>query len=250
MTYARTLFISWLLIVFASFAAWADAPKILLEKNASLSISVIDDGQFFRLQAPVAFLKEIEGIYDDVLTEDINGDGIDEILFQLGTGQVNKCFKVLRYPGAGKSLVEMVFERGEICNFRKEKSYLISSYRDMAIWNEDAYELKSDTVRLVMSDSCVGCGNIQRNIYGVDGTVAQIVVSDEEDFEDRVPITKVVRVLKSKIYTSPDNKGSTKKYLVRGDRVSILGFEGDWVRFRYIGVVTTEGWVRSEDLVE
>jgi hypothetical protein len=51
---------------------------------------------------------------------------------------------------------------------------------------------------------------------------------------------------KSTIYNTPNNP--TKMYLIKGNEVEILEQKDNWLRIRYYGKKTIEGWIKKEDV--
>jgi len=57
---------------------------------------------------------------------------------------------------------------------------------------------------------------------------------------------KEIKSAKSIIYTSPNIP--TKMYLVKGNEVEIIEKKDNWLKIRYYGKKTIEGWVKKEDV--
>ena len=55
-----------------------------------------------------------------------------------------------------------------------------------------------------------------------------------------------VTQLKAFIYTIPNQQ--SKMYLLKGDEVEILETQDDWLKIRYYGSKTIEGWIRKTDV--
>lgn len=213
-------------------------------------ISIHHDGASTALPLPAEFMDEIAGVYDHVDGQDFDSDGVAEVVFHMASKSVNACVRVLRYDFHNKKLVELGFQKG-LCNFKIEHGFVVSSYREGAVWVEDVYKLDGGKALLKISDSCVGCGEVRRKVFNINGSVTQELVTDSVDFNERVPKTATVAALQARIYSSPGAKYITKKYLVRDDVVTILSSDEqdlNWVRVRYSGALTTEGWVQAPDL--
>ncbi|WP_166359589.1 hypothetical protein [Pseudomonas akapageensis] len=205
------------------------------------------------LSLPADFMHEIEGVYNDVYIEDISGSGVGEVVFRLAGSDVNSCSRILYYSKAERSLKELVFDKGGLCNFRVQHGYVVSSYREGAAWNENVYKINDGKVSPIISDSCIGCGEVQRKEHRQDGSFVRILVSDNADFEKRTPLTADVVASRAEIFSSPEAAQPTKKYLVRGNKVVLLNFNQSrsgetWVEFRYSGIGTVEGWLKCSDL--
>lgn len=249
-----TKFLS-LISIFSSVAYGGGfLPVLKVESVFPLTLSVLDRGVSYGLSMPSNFMTDIEGVYNDVHIEDLTSDGVGEVVFSLAGDGVNTCSRVLRYNSDGRSLSELFFNRSGICNFKTRNKYIVSSYKDGAAWVEDFYVAKGNRMDIKASDRCVGCGEISRTEYRSDGSSIRYLVSDDIDFEKRAPLVTDVVSFKAKIFTAPGVTQSTKKYLMRGDRVTLLGFDSvrgeDWVEFRFLGRgATTEGWLKCSDIV-
>lgn len=257
MTLRRMISIAGLSLVLCSFSFWINAesslPALKIDDRKPLAISVDIQGRSHPLTLPPEFLKETEDLYGDVYIRDLNGDGIGEVIFPLEGGSVNNCSKVLQYRVVDNSLSELAFKDGSLCNFKVGQGYITSSYRDGSVWKEYIYRFREGLGKIEVIDSCVGCGEIKREVYNPDGSVARLLVSDNVDFRLRVPLMTSVTSSKAIVFSSPENPNKTNKYLVGGDEIMLLDFfkddDGeDWVKFRYMGVVVTEGWVKCTDL--
>jgi hypothetical protein len=196
----------------------------------------------------VEFINEIDGAYEDVHVEDLNGDGQSEVIFQLPHGSVNSCVKVLNYDKRADKLVELVFKKGGLCNYTITSGQVISSYRDQATWIDDMYQITEGVTTLILSDEIYDLGLKERTLFEND-RVIKFLVTDGDNVANRTPITATVNKPKAHIYLSPENATPTKKYLIAGDEVSILGFDtNSWVKVRFQGTSITEGWLKSEDV--
>lgn len=240
-------------VFFQTAQAGRGVPVLSIESELPVRISVYEDGKHYPLVLPADFMDEVIELYDEMYLVDLTGDGVGEVVFRLETNGVNVCSRVLRYIEGNRSLVELSFNGGYLCNFKISNGYLVSAYRDGAIWNEEFYSVGGTKAILNISDGCVGCGEIKRKIYQPDGSFVRSLVADAVDFEKRIPLTAKVSSPRAKIFKSPEVSQSTKQYLVQGDEVMFLDFEsvghGDgWVEFRFVGVVTTEGWLRCSDV--
>lgn len=257
MTFRRMASVIGLSLALCILSFWINAesslPVLRIDARKPLAISVYIQGRSQQLTLPPKFLKDAEDLYGDVYIRDLNGDGIGEVIFPLEGGNVNNCSKVLHYRVIDNSLSELIFDAGDLCNFKIGQDYVISSYRDGSVWKEYIYRFREGLAKIEVIDNCVGCGEIKREVYNPDGSVARLLVSDNVDFRLRVPLMTSVTSSKAIVFSSPENPKKTKKYLVGGDEIMLLDFfkddDGeDWVKFRYVGVVVTEGWVKCTDL--
>lgn len=57
---------------------------------------------------------------------------------------------------------------------------------------------------------------------------------------------KEIKIAKSIIYKTPNNP--TKMYLLKGNEVEVLEQKDNWLRIRYYGNKTIEGWIKKEDV--
>ena len=242
-----------LYFAFSSVAyASGSLPILEVESHFPLKLSVFEQGKSYGLSPPGDFMREIEDVYEDVHVEDLTGDGVGEVVFNLGGGRVNACSRVLHYTDSDRSLSELMFSGGGLCDFKIRHGYVISSYKDGAVWAEDVYVVKGGKAYIKISDRCVGCGEIVRKEYLPDGSFVRLLVSDEVDFEKRTPLIAKVASLQAWIFSSLGAAQPTRKYLIRGDEVTILGggkARGEeWIEFRFSGSTTTEGWLKCSDL--
>lgn len=243
--------------VLASFSllnkcsAAGQVSKVVVHSKFPLSVFVLQDGLLHQSIIPNAFLEEIEGVYEDVHVEDLDDDGVGEIVVELAGSQVNTCYRVLRYSTQNKTVSEVDFYGKNLCGYRGKDSKVISAYRQGAMWFEDLYELKDGAAKLISSDSCIGCGAVNRKIFQSNGSITQLVVSDAASYEGRQPLAVKVLVPKAMIYKYPEPLKPTKRYLVKGDEAVIVGFDEKfpkWVEIRYSGAILSEGWMKCRDL--
>ncbi|MGE9762729.1 hypothetical protein [Pseudomonas sp. PDM20] len=192
----------------------------------------------------------IGGIYSSVSLEDLDGDGVAEVVATMSSSSVNICSKVYRYEKNSNSLVEIKFGSAGVCNVRRESGYFVSSYRVGALWEEDFYKFKSGQANIYYKDRCVGCGEISRTEFNSLGAL-RYLVTDSEKFSGRSPVVIDVSSTKAVIYGGQETLKPTKKYLVKGDRALVLEFGKyggeDYARIRFKGKVITEGWIKCSD---
>lgn len=207
----------------------------------------------FLLSLPHDSVTPTKESYEDVRAADLNSDGEWELILSLNRGDVNVCSQVLQYNQNDGSFSEWHFAGGGLCNYTVRGDYLISSYRDHAIWHQDIYKMASGKPELYITDSCVGCDEVRRKTYRPDGTPVKTLVSDDIDFEKRIPLKAKITTGRARIFSSADQNCSTKKYLIRGDEITLLDYyrspdDTDWAQFRFDGPKTiTEGWLRYSD---
>ncbi|WP_447754244.1 hypothetical protein [Pseudomonas nicosulfuronedens] len=233
-----------------SEAKGIDSPELIVESGSPVSIFFDENGH----RKPVFISKEIEGsigeVYSNVSLKDIDGDGVVEVVATMESNSVNVCSKVYKYEAKSNSLIELKFSGGNICNAREESGYLVSSYRDGGVWKEDFYRFKNGMVNIYYEDSCVGCGEVVRTEFTSSGKL-QYLVTDSEDFKGRLPVVVDVSSNKAVIYSDLEPLKLTRKYLVEGDRASVLEFGShggeDYAKIRFKGKSITEGWIKCSD---
>lgn len=252
MTFLKAVSGFFIICFFSSAACGRDLQVVLsVESKSPLMLSVYGSGVLQTLTPPFDFMREVDGVYDEVYVKDLTGDGIGEVIFRLAGGGVNSCSRVLQYS-SDHSLNELIFDRGGLCNFKVVDGYVVSSYRDGAAWVEDIYVVEGGKVNIKISDRCVGCDEVSRTDYLSDGSVIKSLVSDDVNFERRKPLLAKVISKVTGIYLSPAAVESIKRYLVKGQEVSLISFESfgseEWVEVRVLDSDSTGGWLRCIDL--
>lgn len=228
--------------------------SLIVHNSSPLALSVIKDGKESNVLVSKDIIKETEDIYVTVSLDDIDGDGADEIIMtHKSEGGVNSCSKAYRYDPVSNSIMEIIFSGADLCNYRKEEDYLISKYRDGSAWIEDIYKVDANSVRLIFTDSCLGCGVILRKEYKSKGDLKEYLVFDKENLSDRKPMFFKVLSRRAVIFESPDLSRPTMKYLVHGDKIlitEISKIDGSaWVKFIFDGKITSRGWLKCSDLI-
>jgi hypothetical protein len=225
-----------------------------VESRSPLRVSASIQGKLYTPSLPADFMSQVDGLYSDVHIDDLNGDGEWELVFDLVGSDVNHCSKVLHYNENDHSFSEWLFKGGGLCNPISRGAFLISSYRDGASWTEDVYIMKDGKPDLHITDSCVGCYEVRRKMYVPGKQPVKVLVTDDVEFERRIPLKASVTSLRAKVFSFPDSSWPTKKYLIRGDKITLIDFDKSkdgqyWAEFRFIGAnVTTVGWLKYSDL--
>lgn len=247
-------------LLFASCLSSAPAteklPSIILkvESKNPLKVSASMQGGSYMLSLPVDFMSQVDGLYSDVYIDDLSGDGKWELVFNLTGSDVNRCSKILHYNENDRSFSEWLFKGGGLCNPTSRGRFLISSYRDGASWTEDVYTMENGKPEIHITDSCVGCYEVRRKMYSLGEKPVKVLVSNDIEFERRIPLKANVTSLRARVFSFPDSSWPTKKYLIRGDEVTLVDFDKskdgqDWVEFNFIGTnITTDGWLNYSDL--
>lgn len=243
----------WPCLALAGEVADHGHPILRVESIHPIELSVQLNEKKSQLSLPVEFERGIAGLYRDVYVEDLNGDGVKEIVFRMEEGGVNACSRVLSYGGAEKGLSELIFGESGLCNFKVRDGYVISAYREGALWKEQVYRISDGLAVLKVADSCVGCGEVKREIHGADGSISRLLVSDGYAYESRLPLSAIVFSSRASIFTSPEASAQTEKYLVEGNKVILLEYSmgvdnEEWYEFRFSGAENIGGWIRCGDL--
>ncbi|WP_148093527.1 hypothetical protein [Burkholderia cenocepacia] len=195
--------------------------------------------------------KAIDDGYENLAVVDIYKDGNREIAATSGGG--DSCSKFFSYDHASRRFSALKFSDRDICNFRIDGDGLISSYRLDAKQYEDIYKIKNGKYQIAISDACVGCDEISRSVY-VDGRVSEkLIVTNQQNYAQRAPVTTAVAVNKARLYDDHSDSSATKMYLLKGDKVQLVEFNSEnglWYLVKYLsrrrGVILK--WVKCEDL--
>ncbi|MFJ3263743.1 hypothetical protein ACIPK7_26120 [Pseudomonas sp. NPDC086581] len=212
-----------IILLLVGLAQDVAASQLIMDSENPLSISFSDNNGNKSINIPEKFFNETDEVYTKVHLEKIDSDDIDEVVMTLD-GETNSCFKVYRYDRDSNLLVEIKFRNGDICNYRKEGNYLVSSYRAGAAWREDIYYENGHEFQLRYEDVCIGCGEVSRIEFGLGGEESEYLVTDREDFKDRNLLMLEVSSRKAKIYRESAVQSGSNKYLIKGDRVQVMRF--------------------------
>jgi hypothetical protein len=68
------------------------------------------------------------------------------------------------------------------------------------------------------------------------------------DFYKRVAKSGFKKLSALKVYLNSIPNKPTKMYLIKGDEVEILEEKGEWLKIRYYGKKTIEGWIKKSDV--
>jgi hypothetical protein len=229
----------------------ASLPQISISGQDILTVKLTQGGVTTMLPVSSQFMNDIDGLYDEVYVKDLDGNGIDEVIFQMAQGSINSCLRVLKYDAVDGLLHELKFAGAGLCNIKEEMGHLVSSYRAGGAWVQDVYDFVDGNPRLIVSDACIGCSEVQRRELTSSGSYTQLLVSNGESYKERKPLAGKIRSVKASIYASPLTSAVTRKYLVRGDEIAILGYQQSdelWVKFRYVASTPTEGWIKCSDV--
>jgi hypothetical protein len=229
-------------------------PVLKVESVFPLKISVVEGGRKEELYLIEDLNLLIGAEYSDAAGQDLNGDGVDELVVVLtaGTDTPNSCALVFFYDREMKDLSQIKFEGGPICNHKQQGGYVVSSFKDAGAWGEQIYKVVGGESKLMYFDWCVSCDETRRVDYST-GVPISYLVSSDLDFERRVPLEYVVTSSKAAVYEGLNDQSPTRRYLLNSDAVRVLSvkqsFAGDWrAEIRFAGRVVTDGWVLCSDL--
>ncbi|WP_139228010.1 hypothetical protein [Ectopseudomonas toyotomiensis] len=210
-------------------------------ESSLLSIQDCDFSECKDVRLPASFLKSFNEGYSNIYIEDVTSDGHPEVILTGPEhGVVNICSKIYIYHGGGGELKEITGFKHQICNYRIKNGRLISSYRSEAKWHEDVYLVSGDKIALELSDSCIGCDEVNRTIYLPDGETEKMMVSSDADYTLRKPIFSKIIADRAALYGGPDASKKTKMYLIKNDSVALLDFRETesstryWYKVKYI----------------
>ncbi|WP_201699684.1 hypothetical protein [Paraburkholderia hiiakae] len=227
-------------------------------KENTLSVDASGTVRFCNTQSgcedivPTGDLKRaIDDGYEHISIVDIYKNGNQEVA-ATSAGECSRffifnraihVFSILRFVGNGR----------DICNYKINGNHLISSYKLDSKQYEDVYEFRNGAYQLVLSDGCVGCDQVTRSAYKNGRLYEKLLVTNQNNYTQRRPVTSSVRADRAWLYSEPSNTSRTKMYLVKGDRVQLLEFndvDGFWYFVKYIS--KSDGalmkWVKCENI--
>ncbi|VWD39437.1 hypothetical protein BLA50215_05270 [Burkholderia lata] len=210
------------------------------------------DSSACKIIEPTGRLKKaIDDGYENLTVVNIYKDGNREIAATSAGG--DRCSKFFSYDRASHRFSALKFSDRDICNFRVDKDGLISSYRLDAKQYEDIYELKNGRYQIAISDACVGCDEVSRSVYANGKISEKIIVTNQQNYAQRVPINTVVVANKAMLYDDHSDSSEAKIYLLKGDKVRLSEFNdenGLWYLVKYLsrrqGFILK--WVKCKDL--
>ena len=221
------------------------------------SIKNCDGSECENVELPEDFLRFFNDGYSNLSLEDMTFDGYPEVILTgPEEGVVNICSKIYLYDREKRVLQEVAGLKNQICNYRFKNSRLISSYRSGAKWHEDVYRVSDAGFTLELSDSCIGCDQINRTIYLPEGKTDKFMVTNDADYTLRKVILGKVASGRAALYEEPNARRKTKMYLIKDDSVALLDFivTEDSTKYWYeIKYITNKGreiraWIKCEDL--
>ena len=223
--------------------------------GATISIKFCYESLCNSITPPASMLRAMDDGYSKISLEDFTLDGVNEIILtHSAEGNVNTCSKIFQYNSESKKIQLLPGLKKQICNYSMSQGVLISTYKESAKWHEDIYEIDKNNIRLMLSDSCIGCEYTKRTIYSSEAENEKLLVTDDPSYLLRTPISTTVVSKKAILYSEPTIKRATKMYLISGDEVRLTDDSSDeshfWFKIRYI---TKKGryinaWLKCEDI--
>ncbi|MGE6531122.1 XAC2610-related protein [Pseudomonas sp. NPDC077382] len=233
-----------------------DGLKLVLTGSPSSPVKICKQEECQRIGFPNGMHDSIANGYSDTSLEDLTGDGIPElILTHTEEGSINTCSAIYRYDSTRISFVKFKGFSKPICNYILEDSHIISSYRSGAKWHEDIYAIESGDPVLKVTDSCLGCNYIERTIHLPEDKVEHLLVTNDSNYNQRVPLSTVVTSPKAILYKAPSFNQATTMYLVTGDKVILTDFteterNSFWCRIKYVTAKDKiiQAWISCNEL--
>lgn len=148
---------------------------------------------------------------------DIKIDSIfnEKYLFLTSADDVNKCTVLFEIKDGLINKNPILGIDGKVCNLSVLDKYVISSWRDKGMWNEDIYEIAPDGKwSLLFNDECVGCQQVKRSFFKNGQRYKTKLLSGSDDLPSRKELSGKVGVTKAYLYDEPDDKRKLKAYLV------------------------------------
>ncbi|MFY7987347.1 MAG: SH3 domain-containing protein [Flavobacterium sp.] len=215
-------------------------------------------------------------ISQDTLKIDVNGDGLKDILLQFDY-EYNKINNVPK-GNSGHELA-IYLNNGQ-------NEYLLKNVNRKALWviHTSIFGLDNTTFCIVNEEVGQDPNNyycyfrfdkqrdnwymikhqiktfntgrevlIEEKIYKYENQLAFEEVSFDKlfgkmhnDVGEPTPLLELIKVSNAIIYNTPNSP--TKMYLIKGDEVEILEEKGEWLKIRYYGKKTIEGWIKRSDV--
>ncbi|WP_421682962.1 hypothetical protein HKW98_18545 [Stutzerimonas urumqiensis] len=230
--------------------------KFVFSSPTSLPVRACLSGKCKTIAPSQEMLESIENGYSEISLDDLTLDGNPEVvLTHREEGNVNVCSNIYRYDLHSGFFSRLEIQPKQLCNYSITNRQIISSYRSKAKWHEDIYSIKDDGLVLEISDSCVGCDQVERTVYLPGGKTEQLLVTNNIDHRLRTPLSTTITSRKATLYREPGLKAPTKMYLVEGDKVDLIAFtetenSGFWYQIKY---ATAKGkliiaWLNCNDL--
>ncbi len=233
-----------------------DGLKLVLTGSPSSPVKLCKQEECERISFPKGMHDSIANGYADASLEDLTGDGVPELIWtHVEEGSVNTCSEVYQYESIRSSFVKLRGFSKPICNYTLENSYIISSYRSGAKWHEDIYVIENGGPVLKVTDSCLGCDYIERTTHLPGDKVEHLLVTNDSNRNQRVPLSTVITSPKAILYKAPSFDQATTMYLVTGDKVILTDFietesNSFWYKIKYVTAndKVIQAWINCDEL--
>lgn len=264
--------------------AQAAAPaRLQLEVAAGVQVQATlqDDGGISVVLAPSGKRQVLPGVTDAdgnarLSAEDVDFDGHPELVVRASVGMVNEAVAVYRYVPARQELVALApipddrAQCGDLMGLTvdEDNRTLSSSCRSGPMWYVDQYRYDGVRLYLYRAERLLMLDDVLEpyvfikqttdsgplavwSTFDPDGNVLETAIGDGlETPRAGVPLLRIsghVMVARLPLYSQPGD-ATTKRYLVRDDRVELLDERDGWVQVHYDnrtrGAVV--GWVNTQ----
>lgn len=264
--------------------AQAAAPaRLQLEVAAGVQVQATlqDDGGISVVLAPSGKRQVLPGVTDAdgnarLSAEDVDFDGHPELVVRASVGMVNEAVAVYRYVPARQELVALApipddrAQCGDLMGLTvdEDNRTLSSSCRSGPMWYVDQYRYDGVRLYLYRAERLLMLDDVLEpyvfikqtadsgplavwSTFDPDGNVLETAIGDGlETPRAGVPLLRIsghVMVARLPLYSQPGD-ATTKRYLVRDDRVELLDERDGWVQVRYDNPTrgAVVGWVNTQ----
>ncbi|RLK57038.1 hypothetical protein BCL79_1441 [Stenotrophomonas rhizophila] len=271
------------LAVTCAHAQDADPARLQLEVAAGVQVQATlqDDGRIAVVLTPSGKRQVLPGVTDAdgnarLSAEDVDFDGRPELVARAAVGMVNEAVAVYRYVPARQELVALApipndrAQCGDLMGLTVEEDNrtLSSSCRSGPMWYVDQYRYDGGRLYLYRAERLLMLDDVLEpyvfvkqtadsgplavwTTFDSDGNVLETAIGDGlEAPRAGSPLLRVsghVRVARLPLYSQPGD-ATTKRYLVRDDRVELLDERDGWVQVRYDNPTrgAVLGWVNTQ----
>lgn len=271
------------LAVTCAHAQDADPARLQLEVAAGVQVQATlqDDGRIAVVLTPSGKRQVLPGVTDAdgnarLSAEDVDFDGRPELVARAAVGMVNEAVAVYRYVPARQELVALApipndrAQCGDLMGLTVEEDdrTLSSSCRSGPMWYVDQYRYDGGRLYLYRAERLLMLDDVLEpyvfvkqtadsgplavwSTFDPDGDVLETAIGDGlETPRAGSPLLRIsghVRVARLPLYSQPGD-ATTKRYLVRDDRVELLDERDGWVQVRYDNPTrgAVLGWVNTQ----
>ncbi|MCS4278601.1 XAC2610-related protein [Stenotrophomonas rhizophila] len=271
------------LAVTCAHAQDADPARLQLEVAAGVQVQATlqDDGGIAVVLAPSGKRQVLPGVTDAdgnarLSAEDVDFDGYPELVARAAVGMVNEAVAVYRYVPARQELVALApipndrAQCGDLMGLTVEEDNrtLSSSCRSGPMWYVDQYRYDGGRLYLYRAERMLMLDDVLEpyvfvkqtadsgplavwSTFDPDGNVLETAIGDGlETPRAGSPLLRIsghVMVARLPLYSQPGD-ATTKRYLVRDDRVELLDERDGWVQVRYDNPTrgAVLGWVNTQ----